>query len=116
MLNTSAITSIHSFAKENKINKAKLESFVSQLLEANTPKVGRKQKATTAELRQRFQTEYKNLSEITSASVAEYFQVDKQEAINCLTYFTQKGMIRKGEAIKVAGKKGRASIKFEVNC
>ena len=113
MLNTSAISSIHSFAKENKISRQKLENFVSQLLKANTPKVGRKQKESTAELRQRFQTEYKNLSEITSASVAEYFQVDKQEAINCLTYFTQKGMLRKGEAIKVVGKKGRASIKFE---
>ena len=113
MLNHSVTLSIQAFAKEHKINKAKLESFVSQLLEANTPKVGRKQKPGTAELRQRFQTEYKNLSEITSASVAEYFQVDKQEAINCLTYFTQKGIIRKGEAIRVAGKKGRASIKFE---
>ena len=113
MLNTSAISSIHSFAKENKINRQKLENFVSQLLEANTPKVGRKQNESTGNLRLRFQAEYKSLPELTSASVAEHFSVDKQEAINCLTYFTQKGMIRKGETIKVAGKKGRASIKFE---
>ena len=113
MLNPSVTLSIQSFAKEHKINRQKLEAFISSLIEENTPKVGRKQKESTAELRQRFQTEYKNLSEITSASVAEYFQVDKQEAINCLTHFTKKGMIRKGETIKVAGKKGRASIKFE---
>ena len=113
MLNPSVTLSIQSFAKEHKINRQKLEAFISSLIEENTPKVGRKQKATTAELRKRFQTEHKNLSEITSASVAEHFNVDKQEAINCLTYFTQKGMIRRGEAIKVAGKKGRASIKFE---
>ena len=113
MLNPSVTLSIQAFAKEHKINKQKLEAFISQLIQENTPKVGRKQKATTAELRKRFQTEHKNLSEITSASVAEHFNVDKQEAINCLTYFTQKGVIRKGETLKVAGKKGRASIKFE---
>ena len=113
MLNPSVTLSIQSFAKEHKINRQKLEAFISSLIEENTPKVGRKQKATTAELRKRFQTEHKNLSEITSASVAEHFNVDKQEAINCLTYFTQKGMLRKGETIKVAGEKGRASIKFE---
>ena len=113
MLNPSVTLSIQSFAKEHKINRQKLESFILQLLEENMPKVGRKQKESTAELRQRFQTEYKNLSEITSASVAGYFSVDKQEAINCLTYFTQKGILRKGEAIKVVGKKGRAAIKFE---
>ena len=113
MLNASILSSIQSFAKENKVSRQKLEAFISGILEKNTPKVGRKQKESTAELRQRFQTEYKNLSEITSASVAQHFNVDKQEAINCLTYFTQKGILRKGEAIKVAGKKGRASIKFE---
>ena len=113
MLNPSVTLSIQAFAKEHKINKQKLEAFISSLIEENTPKVGRKQKATTAELRKRFQTEHKNLSEITSASVAEHFNVDKQEAINCLTYFTQKGIIKRGETIKVAGKKGRASIKFE---
>ena len=113
MLNPSITLSIQVFAKEHKINRQKLESFVLQLIEENVPKVGRKQKESTAELRQRFQTEYKNLSEITSATVAEYFSVDKQEAINCLTYFTQKGILKKGEAIKVEGKKGRAAIKFE---
>ena len=113
MLNPSVTLSIQSFAKEHKINRQKLEAFISSLIEENTPKVGRKQKATTAELRKRFQTEHKNLSEITSASVAEHFNVDKQEAINCLTYFTQKGVLKRGETIKVAGKKGRASIKFE---
>ena len=113
MLNPSVTLAIQSFAKEHKINRQKLETFISSLIEENTPKVGRKQKESTAELRQRFQTEYKNLSEITSSSVAQHFGVDKQEAINCLTYFTQKGILRKGEAIKVEGKKGRASIKFE---
>ena len=113
MLNTSVTLAIQSFAKEHEIDRQKLGGFMSNLIEKNTPKVGRKQKESTAELRQRFQTEYKNLSEITSASVAEYFRVDKQQAINCLTYFTQKGILRKGEAIKVEGKKGRASIKFE---
>ena len=113
MLNPSVTLAIQSFAKEHKINRQKLETFISSLIEANTPKVGRKQKESTADLRQRFQTEYKNLSEITSASVAEYFGVDKQDAINCLTHFTQKGILRKGEAIKIEGKKGRASIKFE---
>ena len=113
MLNPSVTLAIQSFAKENKVSRQKLEAFISGILEENTPKVGRKQKESTAELRKRFQTEYKNLSEITSTSVAEYFQVDKQQAINCLMYFTQKGILRKGEAIKVAGKKGRASIKFE---
>ena len=113
MLNPSVTLAIQSFAKEHKINRQKLESFISSLIEAKTPKVGRKQKESTAELRKRFQTEYKNLSEITSASVAEYFNVDKQEAINCLTYFTQKGILKRGEAIKVEGKKGRASIRFE---
>ena len=113
MLNTSVLSSIQAFAKEHKINKQKLEAFISQLIQENTPKVGRKQKESTGNLRNRFQVEYKNLSEITSASVAEHFQVDKQEAINCLTYFTQKGILKRGETIKVAGKKGRASIKFE---
>ena len=113
MLNPSVTISIQAFAKEHKINKAKLENFVLQLIQDNIPKVGRKQKESTGNLRLRFQTEYKNLSEITSASVAEHFQVDKQEAINCLTYFTQKGILKRGETIKVAGKKGRASIKFE---
>ena len=116
MLNTSVLSSIQAFAKEHKINRQKLEAFISSLIEENTPKVGRKQKESTGKLRLRFQTEYKNLPELTSASVAEHFNVDKQEAINCLTYFTQKGILRKGETIKVAGKKGRASIKFEVNC
>ena len=113
MLSPSVTLSIQVFAKEHKINRQKLESFIRQLIEENTPKVGRKQKESTAELRQLFQTEYKNLSEITSASVAEHFNVDKQEAINCLTYFTQKGILKRGDAIKVEGKKGRASIKFE---
>ena len=113
MLNPSVTLAIQSFAKEHKINRQKLETFISSLLEENTPKVGRKQKESTATLRLRFQAEYKGIPELTSASVAEHFNVDKQEAINCLTYFTQKGMLRKGEAIKVAGKKGRASIKFE---
>ena len=113
MLNTSVTLSIQSFAKENKINKAKLEAFVLQLIQDNTPKVGRKQKESTGNLRLRFQAEYKGIPELTSASVAEHFGVDKQEAINCLLYFSQKGVLKRGEAIKVAGKKGRASIKFE---
>ena len=115
MLNPSVTLSIQAFAKEHKINKQKLEAFISQLIQENTPKVGRKQKESTGNLRNRFQAEYKGIPELTSASVAEYFNVDKQEAINCLLYFTQKGMLKRGETIKVEGKKGRASIKFEVN-
>lgn len=113
MLNPSVILSIQVFAKEHKINRQKLESFVEKILSENTIRTGKPTKDTTKELRSKFKQEYKNIPLLTSKAVSEHFNVSLADANNCLVYFGAQGIIRKGEAIKVEGKRGRAAFKWE---
>jgi len=113
MLNPSVTLSIQSFAKEHKINRQKLESFVEKIIDEHTSQHGKPAKDTTKELRSKFKQEYKNIPLLTSRTVSEHFNVSLADANNCLMYFGAAGIIRKGEAIKVEGKRGRAATKWE---
>ena len=113
MLNSIVSTLVQSFAKEHKINKAKLESFIEKIIDEHTSQHGKPAKDTTKELRSKFKQEYENIPLLTSKAVSERFNVSLADANNCLMYFGAQGIIRKGEAIKVEGKRGRAAIKWE---
>jgi len=113
MLNPSVTLSVQVFAKEHKINRQKLESFIEKILSENTIRAGKPTKDTTKELRYKFEQEYENIPLLTSKAVSERFNVSLADANNCLMYFGAQGIIRKGEAIKVEGKRGRAATKWE---
>lgn len=113
MLNSTITLSIQAFAKEHKINKAKLESFIEKILSENTICAGKPTKDTTKELRSKFKQEYKDIPLLTSKAVSEHFNVSLADANNCLMYFGAQGIIRKGQVIKIEGKRGRAAIKWE---
>lgn len=114
---------INAFAKANKFSKSKLETLVSEILEAipdNRGQViikgGKPAKESTKILRDRFKNEYKNLSVLTSRAVSEAYGCSLPDASNLLAYCAKEGIIRPGKSIKVEGKRGRAATQFEVVC
>lgn len=121
-IDTSIQEKITAFAKENKFSKAKLESFVSEILESVPQnervigKGGKPAKPETLAMRERFKAEYKTLSVLTSRSVSEAYGCSLPDASNLLAYYAREGIIKPGKAIKVEGKRGRAATQFEVVC
>lgn len=114
---------INAFAKANKFSKSKLETLVSEILEAvpdNQGQViikgGKPAKETTINLRSRFKEEYKKLPVLTSRAVSEAYGCSLPDASNLLAYYAKEGIIRPGKSIKVEGKRGRAATQFEVVC
>ena len=114
---------INAFAKVNKFSKSKLETLVSEILEAvpdNQGRViikgGKPAKESTKILRDRFKEEYKKLPVLTSRVVSESFGCSLPDASNLLAYYVKEGIIKPGKSIKVEGKRGRAATQFEVVC
>lgn len=87
---------IHTFAKTNKISKAKLEEFISGILAQNKPirlSGGKPAKSSTLELRNQFK-EYIQANQgkqITSRTVADTFHVSLADAGNVLKYYSRNG-------------------------
>lgn len=88
---------IHTFAKANKISKAKLETFIAGILAQNKPVAriggGKPAKSSTLELRHQFK-EYLQANtgkQITSRTVADTFHVSLADAGNVLKYYANNG-------------------------
>ena len=88
---------IHTFAKANKVSKAKLEEFISGILAQNKPVAriagGKPAKGSTLELRHQFK-EYIHANQgkqITSRTVADTFHVSLADAGNVLKYYANNG-------------------------
>ena len=88
---------IHTFAKTNKISKAKLETFIAGILAQNKPVAriagGKPAKSSTLELRTKFK-EYvqgNQGKQITSRNVADIFHVSLADAGNVLKYYANNG-------------------------
>ena len=88
---------IHTFAKANKVSKAKLEEFISDILAQNKPVAriagGKPAKSSTIELRHQFK-EYIQANtgkQITSRTVADTFHVSLADAGNVLKYYANNG-------------------------
>ena len=114
---------INAFAKANKFSKSKLETFVSEILEAipdNRGQViikgGKPAKESTKILRDRFKEEYKKLPVLTSRTISEVYGCSLPDASNLLAYYAKEGIIKPGKSIRVEGKRGRSATQFEVVC
>ena len=88
---------IHTFAKTNKISKAKLEEFISGILAQSKPVArisgGKPAKSSTLELRNQFK-EYIQANQgkqITSRTVADTFHISLADAGNVLKYYANNG-------------------------
>lgn len=108
---------IHTFAKANKISKAKLEEFISGILAQNKPASrtggGKPAKDSTLELRHQFK-EYIQANtgkQITSRTVADTFHVSLADAGNVLKYYASNGAQVKAVGVQEhTGRGKRATV------
>ena len=108
MLKPTQIQTIESFAKTNKISKAKLQTFAETLL-ADLPKVGRKMSADSIAL---YDNIVKALPEysgtFTAKELASRFKANPVYVNNALKRLQSEGKI--SQAGKVTGKKGKPAL------
>ena len=113
-------TQIHTFAKTNKVSKAKLEEFISNILAQNKPVAriagGKPAKDSTLELRTKFK-EYIQANtgkQITSRTVADTFHVSLADAGNVLKYYASNGAQVKAVGVQEHQGRGKLSTVWEV--
>ena len=120
MLNENTLSMIATFAKSKKINKVELQRLVEEVIEANTPKVGRKASEATLVLRNELANtlsiveEYK-VKQYTAKELAAIFKQEQITVNNTLNYLEKQGKWKRiGTAQKEKGKRGRAEVVWEV--
>ena len=110
---------IHTFAKANKISKAKLEEFISGILAQNKPiriSGGKPAKSSTLELRNQFK-EYIQANtgkQITSRTVADTFHVSLADAGNVLKYYANSGAQVKPVGVQEHQGRGKRATVWQV--
>jgi len=122
-MNANVIALIASFAKANKIGKAKVEAFVSELVEmmpqASSNKVGRKASVETVELRNSVMTALDELKDeaFTVKEVAEKLQAEPIHIHNALKFLKENNKISLdvvGKAEVESGKRGKKPVLYKV--
>lgn len=106
---------IHTFAKTNKVSKAKLEEFISGILAQNKPirvAGGKLAKDSTLELRNQF-SEYIKANQgkqITSRTIADTFHVSLADAGNVLKYYANNAQVKPVGVQEHSGRGKRATV------
>lgn len=122
-MNANVIALIASFAKANKIGKAKVEAFVSELVEmlpqASGNKVGRKASVETVELRNSVMAALDELKDkaFTVKEVAEKLQAQPIHIHNALKFLKENNKISLdvvGKAEVESGKRGKKPVLYKI--
>ena len=104
---------IYTFAKANKVSKAKLEEFISGILAQSKPVArisgGKAAKSSTLELRNQFKgyIQANTGKQITSRIVADTFHVSLADAGNVLKYYASNGAQVKAVGVQEHQGRGR---------
>lgn len=107
---------IHTFAKANKVSKAKLETFIIGILTQSKPiriSGGKPAKDSTLELRNQFKAyiQANTGKQITSRTVADTFKVSLADAGNVLKYYASNGAQVKAVGVQEhTGRGKRATV------
>ena len=105
---------IAEFSKTHKIGKAKVETFVSAVLDSAPKRAGgggRKASERTVILRDRVLAMKGSGEKLTAKQLAERFQTTPVEAMNLLKW---AGAARVGYAEKKAGQRGKVAAVFQL--
>lgn len=122
-MNANVIALIASFAKTNKIGKAKLEAFVSELVEmlpqTSGNKVGRKASPETVELRNSVMVALDELKDkaFTVKEVAEKLKAEPIHIHNALKFLKENNKISLdvvGKAEVESGKRGKKPVLYKI--
>lgn len=126
VVNSSLEALISSFAKANKISKAKLETFAIEAVALATPpkkqrsqgsreNVGRKASPEAIRLRKEIGEYIPQASnKFTSKELAERFKAEMAYVNNTLTLLEKQGLVkRSGYASKDSGTRGRPAVLWE---
>lgn len=122
-MNANVIALIASFAKTNKIGKAKVEAFVSELVEAipqaSGNKVGRKASVETVELRNSVMAALDELKDkaFTVKEVAEKLKAEPVHIHNALKFSKENNKISLdvvGKAQVESGKRGKKPVLYKI--
>ena len=121
-LNTVALELISSFAKANKVSKAKVTELAEQLVatmpvmvSTNRSNAGRKASETVLALRSMMEEQKEVVVNMTAKEVASKFGCDVQEVNNTLRFFEKTGMFAKvGLKDKEPGTRGKREVIWSV--
>ena len=120
-LNTTALELIASFAKANKVSRAKVTELGEQLIatvpvqEITRGTPGRKASDTVLALRKMMSEQKDQIINMTAKDVAAKFGVSPVEANNTIRFFEKSGMfIRAGFKDKEPGTRGKREVIWNV--
>ena len=121
-LNTVALEMIASFAKTNKVSKAKVTDLAEQLFatmpvmtSTNRNSAGRKASENILTLRAMMVEKKEVVVNMTAKELASKFGCDAQEANNTLRYFEKTGMfVKVGLKDKEPGTRGKREVIWSV--
>lgn len=112
MNNAQIQTIIQTFAKENKISKAKMQSFADSILSLQ-PQHGRPMLSKTKELHNKI-LEYIRQGKTNSSEIIQASGIDKVTLNNNIRALEKHGMITRTGTIST-GKRGRQPVVYQVN-
>lgn len=104
---------IQSFAKENKISKAKLEALANSII-GTMPKQGRPMMDKTISLQNQI-VEYIRQGKTSCNEIIKEGNLDKVTLANNIKALEKRGLIKRIGVINT-GKKGRKPVQYSVTC